>query len=163
MVSLLGINFILRIIKKKYIYAIFQLLIIFSLFNTAYWMIKNHPNQNVYFNNLVREYANKNFELDYWGLSYKENFEYLLKHEKKEKIYIWNSSNTKIFYSLFSLNYKDRSRFVEVKNKDNANYWITNYHLDKHNYDSDFYQKYRIINEVTVDEVPINSLFKKKD
>ena len=162
MVSLLGINFILRIIKKKYIYVIFQLLIIFSLSNTAYWMVKNHPNQNVYFNNLVREYANKNFELDYWGLSYKENFEYLLKHEKKEKFYIWNSSNTKMFYSLFSLNYKDRSKFVEVKNKDNANYWITNYYLDKHNYDSDFYQKYEIINEVKVDKISVNSLFKKK-
>ena len=111
----------------------------------------------------MREYAKNNFEWDYWGLSYKENFEYLLKHEKKEKFYIWNSSKTKIFYSLFSLNYEDRSKFVVVKNKNNANYWITNYYLDKHNYDPDFYQKYKIINEVKVDEVSINSLFKKKE
>ena len=48
--------------------------------------------------------ATENFDMDYWGLSYKQNFEFLLNNEKKEKYYIWNASETKIEYSLFSLN-----------------------------------------------------------
>ena len=45
-------------------------------------MIRNHPFQNVYFNNFLshdEQYLRKNFEMDYWGTSYKQALEYVLK------------------------------------------------------------------------------------
>ena len=36
-------------------------------------MIKIHPYQYAYFNFLAGKDFNKKFEMDYWGLSYKEN------------------------------------------------------------------------------------------
>ena len=66
-----------------------------------------------------------------------------------------------MFYPLFSLNTKDRSRIVVVENKNDADYWFTNHYLDKQTYDEDFYKKYKLLNEVIVDDVVINSVFKK--
>ena len=75
---------------------------------------------------------------------------------------IWNSSQTKLFYSLFSLNEKNRNKFIEVTNIKDADYWITNYYMDKTIYDEKFFLKYDLVNSIVVDGVIINSVFKKK-
>ncbi len=162
MIALVGIEFFLKIIKNKYVFIIFQLIIIFTFINTSYWMVKNHPHQNVYFNRLAGKNIQNKFEMDYWGLSYKENLDYLLKIDERDKLYIWNSSRIKMFYPLLSLNEKDRSKIVIVENKNDAEYWITNYYIDKKIYDEEFYKKYELIREIVVDGDPINSIFKKK-
>src|SRR6185503_17656564 len=44
---------------------------------TVLFMIKNHPYQDLYFNRLAGKNlgeVQKHFELDYWGLSYREGF-----------------------------------------------------------------------------------------
>ena len=85
-----------------------------------------------------------------------------MENEKKNKYYIFNSSETKLFYPLFSLKDEIRLKFI-VSKKENAEYWITNHHFDKETYDDDFYKKYEILNEVIVDGNKINSLFKVKN
>jgi len=53
------------------------------------FMIKAHPFQQVYFNALVphrREYLRQHFDMEYWGASYKQGFEYLLAHDSREEI-----------------------------------------------------------------------------
>ena len=44
------------------------------------WMIENHPIQNAYFS-LPARYVQHNFELDYWGLSFRPALEYLLRDQ----------------------------------------------------------------------------------
>ena len=66
-----------------------------------------------------------------------------------------------MFYPLFSLSDKDRSRIVIVENKNDADYWLTNHYHDKQTYAEEFFKKYKLLNEITVDEVVINSVFKK--
>ena len=160
--GLIGIEWFLKIIKNNKLYYLIQFIIIFSLFNTGYWMVKNHPHQNVFFNKFVRTNVNKIFVLDYIAASYKVNLDYLVENEKKNKYYIFNSSETKLFYPLFSLKDEIRLKFI-VSKKENAEYWITNHHFDKETYDDDFYEKYEILNEVIVDGNKINSLFKVKN
>jgi hypothetical protein len=125
-------------------------------------MYKNHPHQYVFFNKLIRNNASKNFELDYFAASYKENLDFLILNEKKEKYHIYNSSETKLWYPLFSLLDNDRLKFEEVE-KQKAEYWITNYYLDKHSYGYDFQKKYKLLNEIIVDGNKVNSLFKLKN
>ena len=115
---------------------------------------------NVYFNKFVGKNVQNNFDMDYWGLSYKQNFEFLLNNEKKEKYYIWNASETKIEYSLFSLNQSDRLKFIRV-NKNEAEYLITNYYLDRQIYNEDFFKKYKILNDIKVDTISVNTIYKK--
>jgi len=158
---LIGINFIFKNIKNTKFYYLFQFVIVFSLLNTSYWMIKNHPHQYVYFNRYMSSNVGKIFELDFMAASYKKNLDYLIKNEKKDKYYIYNSSDTKLWYPLFSLKDEDRLKFIETK-KENAEYWVTNYHFDRNIYDSDFFNKYEILNEIIIDGNKINSLLKLK-
>jgi len=47
------------------------------------FMIRNHPFQHLYFNSFIGgiKGAYGKFELDYWGLSYKQGYKYILDHD----------------------------------------------------------------------------------
>ena len=62
---------------------------------------------------------------------------------------------------MFSLTKKERQKF-KVIDKSKAEYLITSYNLDNQAYDMEFFEKYEILNEVVVDGIKINSLFKLK-
>lgn len=57
-----------------------------DLFLSVNFLIKNHPNQYVYFNLLAGGYsrAKKSFDFDYWGISQSRLLEYLMNFNIKE-------------------------------------------------------------------------------
>ena len=114
-------------LKDKFKF-ILTFVFLFSFINTSYWMIKNHPHQYVYFNFLAGKDFNKKFEMDYWGLSYKENIEFLLDYHKAGKINLFNLSHNKLYYSLMGFNEKQKSRINVVKYPEDADYFMTNYY-----------------------------------
>ena len=162
-VALFGLEFILILFNKVKIKLFIIFIFIFSLLDIAIWMKHNNPYQYVFFNMLGKKIDPKNFDLDYWGLSYHQNLNYLLENENFSNAKIWNSSQTKLFYSLFSLNEKNRNKFIEVTNIKDADYWITNYYMDKTIYDEKFFLNYDLVNSIVVDGVIINSVFKKNN
>jgi 4-amino-4-deoxy-L-arabinose transferase-like glycosyltransferase len=155
-----SISFFFENFKNKKMIIVFNIILFISLADIGYWMIKNHPNQYTFFNKLVRKNAQTNFEIDYMGASYKENLDFLIMYEKKKDISIFNASETKIWHQLFSLKDEDRLKIKEIS-KNEAEYWITNYWFDKNLYDKKFYDNYKLINEIIVDGIKINSLYKK--
>ncbi|GAJ22942.1 unnamed protein product, partial [marine sediment metagenome] len=60
-------------------------------------MIKNHPHQNVYFNFFAGKNIKERFELDYWGLSYKQALEYVLENDSSEIINIQVSQHPGVY------------------------------------------------------------------
>ncbi len=63
--------------------------ILLSLIHTSAFMVKYHPHQNVYFNEIAllnMEKIRDNFELDYWGLSCRKGLEFLLDYDKSPEI-----------------------------------------------------------------------------
>ena len=162
MITLCGFNYTYKIIKKKSLQNFFIAIIFISFFNIGFWMFNNHPNQYVFFNNFVNKDVEKKYEMDYWGLSYKENFELLLSADKRENIKVWNASANNIFYHLFAINENERSRIQKVEDKDEADYIITNFYIDKNTYDKNFFNSYELFNEILVDGKSINTIFKKK-
>ncbi|MCU0338740.1 MAG: glycosyltransferase family 39 protein [Spirosomaceae bacterium] len=50
------------------------------------WMFQNHPYQNTYFNVLAPQPLEKKFDIDYWGLSYRQGLEWILANDKRPKI-----------------------------------------------------------------------------
>ncbi len=108
-------------------------------------MIRYHPHQNVYFNILagknMKEVKNS-FELDYWGLSYRQALEYILKNDKDKviKIYVTNACG---WYNSLILPSDDRKRLVYVKRDslDEAKYFISNYrwHKDEYPYEDEYF------------------------
>ena len=80
-----GLNYLI----KKRAKLVSVLIIIMSISYTGYYMFSAFPNENVYFNEFVKrdpEYLRKNFELDYWGNSYKQALEYILNVNPAKRI-----------------------------------------------------------------------------
>jgi len=162
LITITGLNFILKKIKNGILNKLFVFFLITNILTTFLWMIKNHPHQYAYFNFLVGSELNKKFDVDYYGLSYKENFHFLIKNDSSNKIFVYNlSKNNRLFYHLLALNNEDRQKIIEVKDIENADYLITNYHIDKTNYDENFFNKYKIFNDVKVGNNSINTVYKK--
>lgn len=114
----------------------FIIAVILGLAPTAIFMIKNHPYQNVYFNRLAgRDMAEikKNFELDYWGLSYRKALEYILATDKDTKINV-GIANMPGLLNTFLLSPQERDRLEFVDSLKKAKYFVSNYRWHPGNY-----------------------------
>lgn len=113
-------NKIFKYIKISIISIISIQLVLLSLF-----MIKNHPHQNVYFNFFAGKNLRERFELDYWGLSYKQALEYIVENDNSEII------NIKVIYypgvyNQYILKPDERKRIKFVEDIKSADYFINN-------------------------------------
>jgi len=96
-----------------------------TLGSVSVFMIKYHPNQNVYFNFIAGKETTKNFEADYWGLSYRQALEHILEHDSRDTI------------PVFAINYPGRANALILKPEqrkrlqyvepEEADYWLSNY------------------------------------
>ena len=126
-------------------------------------MFVNHPHQNVYFNLFTMNKFNKNFEMDYWGISNKNALEYIAKDSKNEaNVYNLNTSDLPL--SKKFLNKKDRDLINITQNINEADYIINSFRdwngLTKpQNYLIP--KNFEILYEIKVDGVTINSIYKK--
>lgn len=104
-------------------------------------MIKEHPHQNVYFNVLAGKNLQKRFEMDYWGLSYKQGFEYIVANDKSDKIYI-AVQNLPGVLNFDMVPVEDRKRLVWTNNLNEANYFLTNFrnHPDDFDFGASIHQ-----------------------
>ncbi|MCH8319210.1 MAG: hypothetical protein IIA88_12080 [Bacteroidetes bacterium] len=95
----------------------------------ACFMIISHPYQHLYFNRLAGpdlKHVKNNFELDYWGLSYREGLEYILANNKREYIKI-EAANFPGIGNKLILPSQDRKRIIYVNSENNPDYFISNY------------------------------------
>ncbi len=168
-ISIYAIFKILNKFSKKIIFLVTFIFII-SFSNTSYWMIKNHPHQYVYFNFLAGKNFNDKFEMDYWGLSYKENIEFILDYQKTGKINLFNISHYKLYHSLWIFSNEERNRINLVRSPKEADYIITNYYYINPDVTKGFknakmkdfpIEGLKVLKEVKVDGVSINTIFKK--
>ena len=96
---------------------------------TSYFMIRNHPFQQVYFNSLVsheKEYLRNNFELEYWGCSFKQGLEHLVSANKSDSIKIYWSVQP-LFNNILMLREQDRKLIFVIDDRKGADYIITNF------------------------------------
>lgn len=99
-----------------------------NLFFVVSFMVRSHPLQNVYFNSLAGEprEVHHRFEVDYWGLSYREALEYILAHDP----------NTTIFFSAKNWPGLANSMMLDPQESDRLVYahypWLADYFIDIH-------------------------------
>ena len=105
-------------------YAILAICILHSGF-TAFWMIKNHPHQNVYFNCLAGKNPSLYFERDYWGLAMKKGLEYVLANDPRSSISILDDGP--VTKAADMINTNDSKRFTFTENPALADYHIFYY------------------------------------
>jgi hypothetical protein len=123
--------------------AVFALAILFSVLHTLDFMTTYHPYQNVYFNMLAGRDLRANWELDYWGLSYRKALEYILERDgdKKIKILVGNSPGR---LNADILTPRQKKRFVYVSDPKEAKYLLSEFrslklHSQDYPYTNEFY------------------------
>jgi hypothetical protein len=101
-----------------------------SILGTVRWMVVNHPHQHVYFNALAGEGNilsddGHPFELDYWGLSYREGLEYLLERDGSGVIAVSTANMPgDLSGQILAPEDRNRLRFVELED---ATYLLSNF------------------------------------
>jgi hypothetical protein len=114
----------------------------------AFFMIRYHPYQQVYFNNLIshrKEYLRKNYDLEYWGCAYKEGMDYIISHDTSPVIRVSASEPERNAVAM--LPERDKERIISVAESEHPDYFITNFrmHPDDYNYPIVFYEV-RVLN-----------------
>ena len=161
MISLRTINFIeiKYFTKKRYMPCI---IVLFLSLPTLMWMIKNHPYQYVYFNNIVKKNFDKKFTMDYWGLSNVEAINFILKeNEGTIKIGKLSDTDIKLAKEFLPNNLRKRVQITEIKNSD---FLINNFIFwegtDKKRLGL-IKNKFSVYHEIKVDGISINTIYKK--
>jgi len=109
--------------------AVICLVVFLGLLPTAQFMIENHPHQNVYFNFLTGDgmrNAKDNFELDYWGLSYRRGLEYVLQKDARDVIKVKVMMYPGVL-NRYILPRGDKRRIVYTNDIDDADYILGEY------------------------------------
>ena len=155
-----GVNFILKL-NKKYLSNIISLLIWITLIINSIWMYNNHPYQNIFFNNIVKKYAKNNFELDYWGLSNLQSLNHILDNDKNKIIKVSTISFADLDVSKMKLDKKERKRIKIIHNYEESDYLIDTYmkRIGKNYIINSL--KFRKFYEIKVNDIAINTVYKK--
>ncbi len=159
----LGIHAIYHAVNSKWIKNIFSAAILISFIIQIFWMIKNHPYQNIYFNSFSKSNA-KNFELDYWGLSNLESLKYLISNAYTGSPLIVSEFNdrSRINFAYLMLSIDERKKIKLGKfNDETTEFYITNINngLDLTDYQS---LGFDIYHQIIVDGIVINKILIKK-
>jgi hypothetical protein len=107
-------------------------LIAVSLGSAFVFMVRYHPHENVYFNGLVGGIrgADGRFDLDYWGLSYRQALEHVLANDPRERILLC-AANPPGWYNADIMRPEDRKRLVFVSKPHEAEYYLTNFRWER--------------------------------
>ena len=139
-------------------------LIIIFLTQITFTMIKMHPHQNVYFNLFAGNNLQNKFENDYWGLSNKQAFEYILANDSKELIMIGSANPISLENSKQILSKKQKKR-IKISENAAADYIIENYTNWSGKYKKKQYlipSNFKIYKDIIVNDNKISSIYKKE-
>lgn len=148
-----------RLADKKLLYRCLQgitygLLGVTLLF-TGIWIAKNHPYQQVYFNTFVRSSVVKNFDREYWCVSHRDLYKYVLATDDRKKITI----DSRIFnITVRGLPKESRGRLSRKDVSYGPDYYVCRFNNNTTNdYEIAGYEE---IQYISVDGFKISSLFK---
>ncbi len=107
--------------------------------SVGYFMVRNHPNQQVYFNELVShkpEFLRYNYDMDYWGASFKQGLDYIVHARPEGPIRVSSEALTgscPLSLNIRQLPPRQRQRMAAVPAR-YADYFITNFRGHPENY-----------------------------
>ncbi len=125
-IAIKGIHFLYNKNKK----ILFLPLITFIVI--GFHMIFLYPNQHVFFNYFIstkKEDMETKYDMDYFGVSMKQAYEFILERNKTSKnINIFNCKYSPLFHNFYTLKERHKSRIGGLKNNINdADYFILPY------------------------------------
>lgn len=129
----------------------------------AQWMVRAHPLQNVYFNELVRGPWKDRFDLDYWGLGNREALEHILRHDNSPFITVSAGSRTVLETSFPMLPAAQQARLLIVDSELAAMYVVNNYRLVRDRSDTPWLKDHELFWQKRIGDQPIVSVYRLRD
>jgi len=132
-----ALNLRLPRVSPRLAAAVVGLATIAGLLDPLGFMLRYHPNQNVYFNLLAGETMREvkaKYELDYWGVSYRQGLEFILENDPSPEIRV-AVANSPGRINAAILTEAQRKRLVFVREPEEAQYFLTNYRYHPRPYD----------------------------
>jgi hypothetical protein len=123
-------------LTRRILFLILSFGAVFGILEPVSFMVRYHPYQNVYFTALAGDMvqAKKNFDMDYWGLSYRKGLEYILQNDPDSEIKVMCFGKKVGNKQIQLLNPEDRKRLIPVGNPEEAKYFITTYRFQRKEY-----------------------------
>ena len=124
-------------LKNKLIRTVFVGASLISLVSVCLIMFKHHPHQNVYFNVLAGNNIRENYDMDYWGLSYKQGLDFILKNDSSAHINVicdYTDIDLTCWLNFGSFPDSEKKRLFFTYDFNEANYFLTNFKLHPNDY-----------------------------
>lgn len=101
------------------------------------FIFRYHPYENVYFNALAGDPATlrHRFDMDYWGLSYKQAINYILASDSSKNIRLAVQGSPGKSYIRYMLPASQAERLTLVEEGENPDYFVTAYRMHPEDYD----------------------------
>lgn len=131
LLALEGLNSLsnLKIPYPRFKKVLLGFLIIGGLVGPISFMIRNHPFENLYFNFFAGKSMveiKQNFDMDYWGLSYRKGLEAILAQDPRDHI-LYASDRPPGQLNLPILPPEQRKRLEYTTDQQKANYYLVGY------------------------------------
>lgn len=134
LLAVYGFTQLIQSIKIRFVTKTITFLTAIFILHIYLFMFVNRPFQNVYFNFLAGENIRQNFELDYWGLSFRQALEYILENDKSKEIRI-AASNEECQLNFEILPIEGRKRLFWKMDVEEADYYLTNFRYHPNEYE----------------------------
>ena len=134
---LLGIYFLNYCLNSKFKKAALTITTL-SIISISVFIISNFPFHHVYFNQFIsheNDYIRKNYEMDYWGVSYNKALEALLEIDSSNVIKI-SSDNPVIIANADMLTDAQHKRILFVDSIHKSDYLVVTYRWHPRDYDT---------------------------
>ncbi|MBL8020202.1 MAG: hypothetical protein JNM27_11100 [Leptospirales bacterium] len=102
------------------------LVLVHSVF-LCYEIIRLHPYQNVYFNSFAKRPLRTNYDMDYWGLSYRAGLEFILRTDSSKRIEVRYFGHPEQAQFALEPDGRASERLVYVEEPIKAHYFLTVY------------------------------------
>jgi len=163
--SLYGLQCIMRIlstIPEKWSVVMRYItvgVLVLQVFALIWFIIRSHPYQNIYFNELTKnlETAAKLFDFDYWGMSETEAIRYILNSDSKPAITIHFTDTPGLIHALSS---NESTRVIVSNQEDHPDYIITQYRWDN---TAHKFSGYTRIHAITRDHAILSAVYKSNN
>jgi tetratricopeptide (TPR) repeat protein len=136
----------------------------------AFWMVKNHPNQYVYFNKLVggTKGAYSYYETDYYSNSLKQAADWFTKNVGTDKPYVISTNNQTTTAEYYIKKKNPKAQVVWSKEHDllakQSDYaFVTTRTMSHYQMANGFFPPKGTVHTITVDGIPILAIVKKEN
>ena len=143
--------------RRKILRYSFVSIVTISLIHLLIWITASHPYQFVYFNIVGRQFAERNFALDYWYVSHADLVRYALNHSDASLITIGLNNNR----PLLTLTEEERRRIAMARSNSATEFYIRGSRLsyERRTQDPGFF--FHEVTSIEVDGMRIATLFQR--